>query len=60
MDGQAGFEQVLDMDLNVHTNLVASAISGDGKWIAVSDWYESKLFHLETLVSHLLFILDSC
>ncbi|KAL6304216.1 WD40 repeat-like protein [Sparassis latifolia] len=42
-----GWERVLDMELNVHTNLVASAISNDGRWIAISDWYESKLFHLE-------------
>ena len=46
-----GWEPVLDMDLSVHTNLVASAISDDGRWLAVSDWYESKLFRIETLVS---------
>lgn len=46
-----GWEQVLDMDFSVHTNLVASAISDDGRWIAVSDWYESKLFRIEELVS---------
>ncbi|EMD41715.1 hypothetical protein CERSUDRAFT_146940 [Gelatoporia subvermispora B] len=42
-----GYERVLDIDLNVHTNVVASAISDDGKWVAVSDWYETKLFRLE-------------
>ncbi|OCH96584.1 YVTN repeat-like/Quino protein amine dehydrogenase [Obba rivulosa] len=42
-----GYERVLDIDLNVHTNVVTSAISDDGKWIAVSDWYEAKLFRLE-------------
>ncbi|KAH9937471.1 WD40-repeat-containing domain protein [Fomitopsis serialis] len=42
-----GFERILDMDLNVHTNHVASAISDDGRWIAVSDWYETKLFELK-------------
>lgn len=47
-----GWERVLDMELNVHTNLVASAISDDGAWIAVSDYYESKLFRIETLVSN--------
>ncbi|KAJ7431800.1 quinon protein alcohol dehydrogenase-like superfamily [Mycena galericulata] len=41
-----GWEKVLDMDLNVHTNLLASAISNDGRWLAVSDLYESKLFSL--------------
>lgn len=48
---EGGWEPVLDLDLNVSTNIVASAISDDGEWIAVSDWYESKLFRLETLVS---------
>ena len=46
-----GWVPVLDMDLNVHTNLVASAISDDGRWIAVSDWYESRLFRVESDVS---------
>ncbi|PIL29590.1 hypothetical protein GSI_08226 [Ganoderma sinense ZZ0214-1] len=41
-----GWERVLDMELNVNTNLVTGAISDDGKWIAVSDWYETKLFQL--------------
>jgi len=41
-----GWEKILDMDLNVHTNLVASAISDDGQWLAVSDMYETKLFTL--------------
>ncbi|KAI0082243.1 WD40 repeat-like protein [Panus rudis PR-1116 ss-1] len=44
-----GWDNVLEMDLNVHTNLVASAISDDGNWISVSDWYETKLFRLEHL-----------
>ena len=38
--------RVLDMDLNVSTNLVSGAISDDGRWIAVADWYETKLFQL--------------
>jgi U3 small nucleolar RNA-associated protein 4 len=46
-----GWEKILDMDLNVHTNIVACDISDDGKWIAVADWYETKLFRLETNVS---------
>ncbi|KAI0374397.1 WD40 repeat-like protein [Pilatotrama ljubarskyi] len=41
-----GWERVLDMDLNVHTNIAAGAISDDGRWIAVADWYETKLFQL--------------
>ena len=47
-----GWEPVLDMDLSVHTNLVASAISDDGNWIVVADWYETKLFRLHKQVSH--------
>lgn len=46
-----GWERVLDMDLNVNTNLVTSAISDDGRWVAVSDWYETKLFQLSEEVS---------
>lgn len=42
-----GWERVLDMDLNAQTNIVACAISDDGQWVAVSDWYETKLFRLE-------------
>ena len=49
----ARWEKVLDMELNVHTNLVASAISDDGHWLIVSDLYESKLFKLESTVSDL-------
>ncbi|KAI0359174.1 WD40 repeat-like protein [Trametes cingulata] len=41
-----GWERVLDMDLNVQTNVSAGAISDDGRWIAVADWYETKLFKL--------------
>ncbi|KAL1952190.1 hypothetical protein VTO73DRAFT_1339 [Trametes versicolor] len=43
---QDGWERVLDMDLNVQTNIVAGAISDDGQWIAVADWHETKLFQL--------------
>ncbi|KAI0690679.1 WD40-repeat-containing domain protein [Cytidiella melzeri] len=44
-----GWEPVLDMDLSVHTNIVTSGISDDGTWVAVADWYESKLFRLQAL-----------
>jgi U3 small nucleolar RNA-associated protein 4 len=50
LSSAGGWEHVLDMDLSVHTNLVASAISDDGRWIVVADWYESKLFRLQKLV----------
>jgi U3 small nucleolar RNA-associated protein 4 len=42
-----GWNKVLEMDLRVHTNLVASAVSDDGRWLAVSDAYETKLFLLQ-------------
>ncbi|KAF9073758.1 WD40-repeat-containing domain protein [Rhodocollybia butyracea] len=42
----AQWEKCVEMELDVHTNLVASAISDDGKWIVVSDLYETKLFRL--------------
>ncbi|KAI8995336.1 WD40 repeat-like protein [Trametes punicea] len=42
----SGWDRVLDMDLNVQTNIVSGAISDDGRWIAVADWYETKLFQL--------------
>ncbi|PBK77057.1 WD40 repeat-like protein [Armillaria solidipes] len=46
--GDDAWDKVLEMDLNVHTNLVASAISDDGRWFVVSDLYETKLFSLAT------------
>ncbi|KAH7921958.1 WD40 repeat-like protein [Leucogyrophana mollusca] len=51
-----GWENVLDMELSVRTNLVACALSDDGKWLVASDLYETKLFELVTTVrsSHLL------
>ena len=50
---EGGWEPVIDLDLMFHTNVVASAISDDGEWVVVSDWYESKLFRMEKLVSSL-------
>ncbi|KXN83554.1 U3 small nucleolar RNA-associated protein 4 [Leucoagaricus sp. SymC.cos] len=43
-----GWEKVLEMNLNVASNLVAGEISEDGRWLAVSDMYEAKLFSLHT------------
>ncbi|KAG6902800.1 hypothetical protein C0995_011287 [Termitomyces sp. Mi166 len=48
----AGWEKVLEMDLNVNTNLIASGMSDDGRWLVVSDLYETKLFSL-TFDAHL-------
>ncbi|KAG1749712.1 WD40 repeat-like protein [Suillus paluster] len=44
---RTAWEKVLEMDLNVRTNLIASALSDDGRWVVVSDLYEAKLFELE-------------
>jgi U3 small nucleolar RNA-associated protein 4 len=46
-----GWEKLLEMELKVRTNLIASAISDDGRWMVVSDLYETKLFALVTKVS---------
>ncbi|KAF8640615.1 hypothetical protein AX17_000276 [Amanita inopinata Kibby_2008] len=43
-----GWEKVLEMDLNVNSNLIASAISDDGRWLVASDLFETKLFSLTT------------
>lgn len=49
-----GWEKVLEMEFNVHTNLVASGISDDGRWLVVSDLYETKLFSMHKDVSPLM------
>ncbi|KAL7420926.1 U3 small nucleolar RNA-associated protein [Cryptotrichosporon argae] len=46
LQDERGWEKVLDMDLKLRTNLVASTVSHDGRWLAVSDLYETKLFRL--------------
>lgn len=40
------YEKLLEMELDVTTNLCASAVSDNGRWLAVSDAYEIKLFGL--------------
>lgn len=45
-EARTSWEKVLEMDLNVRTNLIASALSDDGRWLVVSDLYEAKLFQL--------------
>ncbi|GAA5991155.1 hypothetical protein JCM10908_006563 [Rhodotorula pacifica] len=44
--GTTGYEKLVELDLKLQTNLIASAISHDGKWLAVSDLYETKVFRL--------------
>ncbi|KAH9817953.1 quinon protein alcohol dehydrogenase-like superfamily [Melampsora americana] len=41
------WRQVVDMDLKFQTNVVSSAVSPDGRWLAVSDLYQTKLFTLQ-------------
>jgi U3 small nucleolar RNA-associated protein 4 len=48
---EGGWEKVLEMELNVNSNLVAHQISDDGKWLVISDIYETKLFVLDQDVS---------
>ena len=53
-----GWKKVLEMSLRVQTNIVASTISDDGCWLAVSDSFETKLFWLkvDVRVFHLVLI----
>jgi U3 small nucleolar RNA-associated protein 4 len=51
-EARTAWEKVLEMDFNVRTNLIASALSDDGRWLVVSDMHEAKLFELSSNVSH--------
>ncbi len=57
--GGPPYRKILDMQLETQTNLVASAISDDGRWLAVSDLYETKLFFMRDVVSLLLSCLSA-
>jgi U3 small nucleolar RNA-associated protein 4 len=46
-EGQEGWRKLVEMELKLQTNLVSSAVSNDGKWLAVSDLFETKLFRLQ-------------
>jgi U3 small nucleolar RNA-associated protein 4 len=46
VDDDASWNKILEMELRISTNLISSAISDDGTWLAVSDTLETKLFHL--------------
>jgi U3 small nucleolar RNA-associated protein 4 len=52
-----GWDKVLEMNLNVHSNITNHEISDDGHWLAVSDLYETKLFALRTDVCDISCIL---
>jgi len=47
--GEDGVECILDMELSVTTNLRCGSASEDGRWLAVSDAVEVKLFRLGEL-----------
>lgn len=48
IEGTDAWRKVLEMELRVKSNLGAVAISSDGRFLAVSDLYETKLFDLST------------
>ncbi|KAG8843287.1 U3 small nucleolar RNA-associated protein [Tulasnella sp. 330] len=48
-EGDQTSSPVLEMELNVGTNLVCGSVSEDGRWLAVSDGLEVKLFRLGEL-----------
>ncbi|KAK4688303.1 U3 small nucleolar RNA-associated protein 4, partial [Tremellales sp. Uapishka_1] len=56
LEDERGWEKVLEMDLRLRTTLLTSTISPDGKWLAVSDLYETKLFHLSPSASCLFWL----
>lgn len=41
-----GWEKLLEMELRLRTTIIATTISEQGKYLAVSDLYETKLFKL--------------
>lgn len=46
VDG-AGWEKALEMELRFRTNVTAGAVSADGRWLAIADAWETKLFRVE-------------
>lgn len=59
-ESRVGWESMLEMELNVQTNLIASTLSDDGRWVVVSDLYETKLFELRKTVSLHYVMLEKC
>ncbi|KAK8850731.1 hypothetical protein IAR55_004651 [Kwoniella newhampshirensis] len=49
LEDEQGWEKALEMELRLRTSIISSTISSDGRWLAVSDLYETKLFHLSSL-----------
>ncbi|CAE6457607.1 unnamed protein product [Rhizoctonia solani] len=49
-DGDEGeWEKALEMELRFRTNITAGTVSPDGKWLAVADVWEVKLFRVENV-----------
>ncbi|TXT12946.1 hypothetical protein VHUM_01347 [Vanrija humicola] len=46
LEDEQGWKKLVEMDLQLRTNLISSAVSQDGRWLAVSDLYETKVFRL--------------
>ena len=51
-----GWDKVLEMEFVVHSNIIAHEISDDGKWLVISDMYETKLFKLRIDVRFFLLL----
>lgn len=51
-----GWSKVLEMQLKVGTNISAIALSPNGRWLAVSDLHEVKLFSLVQVSKSALFL----
>ena len=51
-----GWDKVLEMEFVVHSNIIAHEISDDGKWLVISDMYETKFFKLRIDVSFSLLL----
>ncbi|EGO03768.1 hypothetical protein SERLA73DRAFT_102051 [Serpula lacrymans var. lacrymans S7.3] len=45
---RSAWKKMVEMDIHTRTNLIACALSDDGRWLVVSDLYEAKLFELIT------------
>lgn len=43
----AGWEKALEMELRFRTNVTTGAVSADGRWLAIADAWETKLFRVE-------------
>ncbi len=50
--------KLAELDLKVKTNLTACALSSDGTWLAIADFYETRLFKLEDVSAYSTFVLQ--